>query len=98
MDNEMKIALGKPYTFEQKEYKAIDLTGLDGLTTADLIWAQRQLSAQGVATTLPEFDYAYCCLLAARAAKLPYELFMGLSAHDAAKIRSAVSGFLFSGD
>lgn len=88
------IPLQTPYAFEGKDYREIDLNGLSDLTTNDLIFAQRQLIQMGVVTSLPEFDYTYCCLVAAAASKHPYEFFANLPARAGVRVRGMVSNFL----
>lgn len=91
-----KIVFKNPYHFEGTEYKEIDLSGLETMTGAELIAAQRMLDKSNV--LLPEADYQYVLSLAAKAASLPIEFFNGLPAHDAVMVKMTVSGFLFNGE
>ncbi|WP_087064432.1 phage tail assembly protein [Intestinibacillus massiliensis] len=90
------VVLQKPFTFEGKEYKTVDLGGLENLSTVDLIEVQRVFQAQNIHPIIPEIDYSQCCMLAARATKLPYEFFLKLPANDGASVKNVVSNFLFN--
>lgn len=90
-----KITFKKPYKFEDTVYEDVDLSGLEDLSGKDLIAVQRMISKS---TIMPELDYQYTLMIAAKATGLPIEFFSGLPAPEAVKIKTVVSGFLYSGD
>ena len=48
-DNEMKLKLSKEYDFEGQKIGEIDLSGLDNLTAADMIQANKVLTNNALA-------------------------------------------------
>ena len=88
------ISFSKPYTFEGTEYKEIDLSGLEDLTSEDLENADSQFSMSGKFDAMRESSTAYCMLLSATATKKPIEFFKKLGAKDTVKIKMVVSNFL----
>lgn len=91
----MQHVFKKPYEFEEKEYKEINID-LDSLTGEDVDAVKTQFSAAGKFAALPTTDYEFCNMLAARAAKLPIEFFKGLPAKEYCAIGQAVSNFLLT--
>lgn len=90
---EYLITFNKPYNFEGQEYKEIDLSNLENLTTADLIQADGQFSEAGQFAVMNEMTTGYACILAAKATNQPVEFFQRLPAGDGVKIKRAVMGF-----
>lgn len=86
------IELKRPYQFEGVEYTTIDLTGLQKLTMADVIEAQKQLTATGelAATYVLETSTAFAEELAAKAAGQPIEFFELLPIGAGRKVAKAV--------
>ena len=68
-EKEGVITINKPYVFEGKEYKTIDLSGIEKLTINDAIKAQSQLiDEQEVAAALAtERTTAFARLIATKA-------------------------------
>lgn len=95
LKNDNMVKLSKPYKFEGKEYSEIDLSGLEDLTAADMIKANKILERAGTMSVLPEMSLEYACVLAARASSQPIEFFNGLHPRDAIKVKNKVTGFLF---
>lgn len=91
----MKHEFQKPYTFEDKEYTEINLD-LDGLTGRDISEAKKVWTSEGGFAVIPAVDSDFCAAVAARAAKLPLEFFLGLPAKEYTKITQAVSNFLIA--
>lgn len=91
----MKIALHKPVTYEEVSYKEIDLD-LDRLTGADSLAVTRQLRREHPKDPVmqPETDDRYILAIAARAARVPVELFSALSLADFARVKMEVQAFL----
>lgn len=91
-----KITFAKPYKFEGKEYTEIDLSGLDNLTTADLISAQSRMERSGVQSVMPELNYLYICIICSIATGQPEEFFKGLPAKESVKIKNTVGANFFN--
>ena len=96
--NEYIIRFSKPYTFEEETVSEIDISGIEGLTAADMIAVQKQMTKGGTVDALPEMSLQYACIVAARVTKRPIEFFTGLPARDAIKLKNKVTGFIFGAD
>lgn len=94
-DDKLVIKLSKPYRFEGKTYGEIDLHGLEDLTAADMIAANRLLSRNGNVDFLQEMTLEYACTLASKGSEHPVEFFKGLPPKDAMKLKSRITGFLY---
>lgn len=92
------LRFGKPYTFEDEVYSEVDLSGIENITAADMIAAQKVMSKGGTVDVLPEMSMQYACVIAARVAKKPIEFFTGLPAKDAIRLKNLVTGFIFGAD
>lgn len=90
-----KITLTKAYKCNDKEIKELDLTGLEELTSQDLIDATRIYVAQTGMPPISEADMLYTFLIAYKITKLPIDFFTSLSARDGMKVKTMVSNFLF---
>lgn len=66
-DNEMKLKLSREYDFEGQKICEIDLSGLDNLTAADMIQANKVLTNNGTVSVLPETTLEYDLIIAAGA-------------------------------
>lgn len=91
-------SFNKPYTFEGETYDKIDLSGLDNLTAADMIAANKILDRTGSFTFLPEMSLEYACIIAAKATKLPVEFFKGLHLKEAVKVKNRVTAFFYGAE
>ncbi|WP_167955132.1 phage tail assembly protein [Anaerosporobacter faecicola] len=98
VDDNMIMTFKKPYTFEGKEYREIDLSGLDNLTGKDMIAAQKVLDRNGSFSFIPEMSLQYACVLASRATKLPIEFFEGMHPRESIRLKNKVTGFLYGQD
>lgn len=98
VDNEYIVIFNRPYTFEDREYKDIDLSGLDNLKASDMIEANKVLDRSGSFSFLPEMSLQYACIIAAKATKLPIEFFNGLHPREAVKVKNKVVSFFFGQD
>lgn len=92
------VIFGKPYHFEDTTYEQVDLSGLEHLTAADMIAANKILDRTGSFTLLPEMSLEYACIIAAKATKLPMEFFKGLHPKEAIKIKNTVTSFFYGTD
>jgi hypothetical protein len=92
------VTLSNPYKFEGETHSTIDLSGLEKLSAADMISANKIMERGGSISFLPEMTLEYACVLAAKATKQPIEFFEGLSPRDALKVKGKVVGFLYGAD
>lgn len=90
------VTFNKPYTFEGKEYKEVDLSGIEDLTGNDLLEVDKISSAANAVALVPEMTLSYNAAIAARVSKQPIEFFYQLPAKDALKVKNAVMTFLNS--
>lgn len=94
-EDKLVFDLSKEYKFEGETYKQIDLRGLENLTAADMIAANRLLSRNGNVDFLQEMTLEYACVLASKGSDQPVEFYKGLPPKDAMKLKSRVTGFLY---
>lgn len=92
------VKLGKSIKFEEKTIKEVDLSGLENLTTKDLITVEKQYNMEGNISAQPEATVAYARLIAQKVSKLPLEFFDSLNGKNMIKIRNAVMGFFYEED
>jgi hypothetical protein len=98
IENQYIVVFNKPYKFEDNTYDKVDLSGLDNLTAADMIAANKVLDRTGSFTFLPEMSLEYACIIAAKASNLPIEFFKGLHPKEAVKIKNRVTAFFYGTD
>ena len=89
----MKYEFSKPYKFEGKEYKTIEIP-LEEMTGADFAACKRSWAKEGNFSALPAMDSEFAARVAAKLAKQPVEFFEAMPAGDYCKITQAVSNFL----
>lgn len=89
----MKFVFEKPYEFEGKEYKEIELD-LDSLKGSDIAAVKQQFTTAGNFAAIPSADSEFCALLGARVANLPIEFFQQMPAKTYCKITQEISNFL----
>lgn len=89
----MKINLKKPVTFESKEYTEINAE-FDNLTGQDLIDATNEARARGDQSVIIELSKLYQAIVAAKAAKVPADMVIGLSGKDFIAATKAAQSFL----
>ncbi|UAT29504.1 phage tail assembly protein [Bacillus badius] len=94
VDKDGEVVFKKPYTFEGTEYKSIDLSGIEDLTSNDLLKADQVYSEKGGFSPAPELTMQFAFIIAAQAAKLPIEFFNNLPARDGLKVKNMVVRFL----
>lgn len=95
-EQQIIVTLGKPYTFEDKEYTEINMSGLKKLTIQDAIDTQRQLFGEQevAATVLCETTTAFARNIAAKASGQPIEFFKLMPRGVMKRIAAAVRGYL----
>ena len=92
------LKLSRTYHFEDQNISELDFSGLENLTVADMMKANKALSSSGNFSVLPENDLQYTITLAVQVTGLPIEFFRQLAPRDGIKIKNKVTGFLFGGD
>ena len=103
-DDTLVIKLHCPYQFEGKEYKEIDLRGLNDLTCNDIINMSKDFnritggSDDMMAAIVPESSLEYVIFAASRATGLPIEFFQQLPAFESGKLRVAIIHFFHPSD
>lgn len=98
IEGQYVVVFNKPYTFEGTTYTKVDLSGLDNLTAADMIAANKVLDRTGSFTFLPEMSLEYACIIAGKATNLPIEFFKGLHPREAVKVKNRVTAFFYGTD
>lgn len=88
----MELKLSKETEFEGVKYVTLDID-LDSLTGKDLINAESEAYAL-LGRPATDLDKAYHACVAARAAKVPADLFYVIPARDFASIAREVQSFL----
>lgn len=90
------VTFSKPYKFEGREYKEIDLGGLESLTVNDAIKVQQRLfGQQEIASTLIcETTTAFAVEIAAAASGMPIEFFRMMPRGTGKEVKLAVQGYI----
>ena len=94
-DTSMIIKFSRKYTFEDREYEELDLSGLENMSATDMIAANKILEKSGSFSFLPEMSLEYACIISARATKIPVEFFKALHPKDAIKVKNRVTSFFY---
>ena len=91
----MKIPFSKPYNFEGKEYKDLEID-FDAITGREVSQAKRDFFRAGnfASSNVLQADVDFCVYLAAKAAKLPIEFMEGLPAKDYLAVSTMTASFL----
>jgi hypothetical protein len=92
--NEYTVEFRKPYTFEGEEHKEVDLSGLDNLSTKDILDADKRFAASGQTALMNEMVTGYCLIVASKASGKPIEFFEQLPASEGLKVKNVVMAFL----
>ena len=92
--NDMKVIFQKPFNFEGKEYKEVDLSNIENLATKDLIEADKIFNNTGQVALMNEMATGYTCIIASKATELPIEFFENLPAREGLKVKNKGMGFL----
>lgn len=91
---DLVVEFSKPYKFEGTEYNKVDFSGLEDLTTSDIIAADKEFANSGQFAMMNETSTGYACILAAKGSKLPSEFFLNLPAKEGLKVKRQVMAFL----
>ena len=97
-ENDFYIKFKKPYTFEDKTYDGVDLSGLEDLSARDMIATQRTMEKSGSINVLPEMSLEYACLFAAKATGKPVEFFQELPPKEAIKVKNRFTNFFYGAE
>lgn len=89
----MKFILGKPIKHKGEYLKEIDIP-LDELSGSDLLAVEADMQRAAEIAIMIDYSKVYLLRVAARAAKIPFEVMKGLSARDFTLLTTKVSGFL----
>ena len=91
------VHFSKPYIFEGEEYKELDLSPIQDLTTKDLIYIDKVYAGLHKSAPLVRYtDTQYVELVAKRALNKPIEFFNQMSAKDFSEVMGVISAyFLF---
>ena len=85
------MQLEKPYFFQGKEYREIDLNGVADMNSMQESAAENRMAREGFVVTETSFNYLYACVVASMATGLPEEFFTGLPICEAVKLKNAVN-------
>ncbi len=88
-----KIVFRTPFTFEGKEYKEVDLSGMEKLSGADIEDIEEMLSSGGKNPITFEFTVGGAFAIAAKVTGLPEEFFKQMPALEAVRIKNTVLTF-----
>ena len=92
------VKLSKVYKFEGETIESLDLSGLENITVANMIQANKALASSGTFSVLPENDIQYAINIASDVTGLPIEFFRQLAPKDGIRIKNKVTSFLFGAD
>ena len=93
--NTNQVVFSKPVTFDGVEYGFLKLD-LDSLTGQDIINATNEAQALGDQSPVAELSKTYLAVIAGKAAKVPVDMILKLSASDFTKVTITVQGLLMS--
>ena len=97
-DSQYLVVFRKPFVFEGETYESVDLSGLEDLSAADMIAANKIMERGGTVNVLPEMSLEYACIISARATRMPVEFFRALPPKEALKVKKRVTNFLYAED
>jgi hypothetical protein len=95
-EDDLILKFDKPYKFEGKEYKEVDLNGFEDVTADLLCGLERNFSKKGISSVQPEVSISYAVMLAAEVCELPIEFFNGLPGKEAIKLKNMVVNFFYA--
>lgn len=92
---EYLIKFKKPYSFDGKEYAEVDLSGLENLSTKDLVAADKTFIASGQSAVVAELSVGYSCIIASKVTGKPIEFFEDLPGNEGIKVKNTVARFFY---
>ena len=81
----------KPYVYDGKEYREIDLSGVADITSMNESEAENRLVRAGFTITEVTSLYLYSCIIASMVTGQPEDFFTGLPFEEVLKLRVAVN-------
>lgn len=93
---DLKLQLGDPFRFDDKEYTELDLSGLFDLTAMDMAEIDRRMQAMGYNYARPEVTGIYAMLVAAKVNHKPWEFCNKMKARDMIRLRETVRAFFYA--
>jgi len=90
------ITFQKTYKFEGQNYDGIDLSGIENISTKQLVEVDKLFYATGNMAPTSEMSLAYACIVASKVSNKPLEFFTGLSGKEGIKVKTAVVNFLYN--
>lgn len=97
-ENDLLVEFKKPFKWEDKEYKSVDLSPLDNMSGRQLSEIYKEYGKLGIAAAIPAQTPAFAALTASKATGLPVEFFHSLPARELFKISVSVSSYFFTED
>ena len=85
------MTFDKPYSFEGKSYKDIDLSKIGDLTSLNESEAENRMAREGIISPDNTANYFYSCILASMATGQPEEFFTGLPFKEILRLKLAVN-------
>lgn len=93
--DKLMLKLRKPYEFEGEIINEVDLSGLNNITSKDMIAVNKRIERGGTINVLPEMTLEYAVLMASRVTGRPVEFFEGFPPQDGMMLKNMVTNFLF---
>mgnify|MGYP001632949252 CR=1 FL=1 len=90
--------LKRPVIFEEREFEQFDLSGLEDLTGEEYATLLKEAERIDGADMVPEKSLTFAFLAAAKVTGQPFDLFKGMGAKDAARLRYKIGSFFLAED
>lgn len=97
-DKKKILELSKVYEFEGEKISSLDFSGLEDLTTENMIRANNIMENAGAASSVPENTMYYALIIASDATGMPVEFLKKLNIRDAFRMRRMVTRFFLAED
>jgi hypothetical protein len=97
-DKKKVLELSKVYEFEGEKISSLDFSGLEKLTTENMIRANNIMENAGMVSTVPENTMYYALIIASDATGMPIEFLKKLNIKDAFRMRRMVTRFFLTED
>lgn len=88
------LKFSQPYSFGDQSYAEIDLSGLENMTAADMVAAERYMISEWIFIPEKENTLEYIFFIASKFSGLPMQFFMQLKPKDAARLRAMITDFI----
>jgi hypothetical protein len=93
---DLYVKFKKPYVWECDTYEGIDLSGLENLSSQDLMDIEKKYYKLGVASFNPEQTAAYAKVTAQKASGMPIEFFEQLPLKEMLRIKNKIVSFFYN--